>query len=55
MGLDLDFILREPGNSHGDAVGVIAGPLDIIGRIGLGTFWLSQTIENSEKPVKTDG
>ena len=54
MSLDLDLVLRETGYGHGDSVGVIASPLDVVRRIGLGTFRLSQRIKNGKEPIETD-
>ena len=37
MGLEFDreFLLVKSRDSHRDAIGVVAGPLDIVGRIAL--------------------
>ena len=34
---DRKFAFVKTGNGHGDPVGAFAGPLDIVGRIGLAT------------------
>jgi len=34
-GLDVEVVLVEPGERDGDAVGVFAGLLDVVGRIAL--------------------
>ncbi|CVI63557.1 hypothetical protein AGR9A_Lc40478 [Agrobacterium salinitolerans str. Hayward 0363] len=54
-GFDAEFVLIETGDGHGDAIGVLAGPLDIVGRIGLGLFGLAESVKHREKTVEADG
>src|SRR5205823_10238524 len=49
---DRELVLAEAGHRHRDPIGVLAGPLDVVGRIarsGLGA------VKHREKPVETDG
>src|SRR5690606_1964535 len=55
MGFYGDVVLREAGYGHRDAVGILAGALDIVGRIGLTVRGLSERVEHREKTVETDG
>ncbi|MNL40099.1 hypothetical protein D3C87_1624210 [compost metagenome] len=57
MSLEFDrkFLFVETGDSHGDAIGIFTGPLDIIGRIALPLIAKVAIVEKIEKPVETDG
>jgi hypothetical protein len=55
MRFDRNLILGEAGNRHGNPIGVLAGALDIVGRIGLGAIRLRKRIEHRKEPVKADG
>jgi hypothetical protein len=46
--------LREAGNRDADAVGVIAGALDVVGRVA-GAAVRGGLIEQGEEPVEADG
>ena len=48
-------LLGEAGDGHGDAVGVLAGALDVVGRIGLAAVRLRERVEHREEPVEADG
>src|SRR5919198_2151009 len=49
---DRKFVLAKAGHSHRDAVGVLAGPLDVVGRIARSGL---EAVEHGEEPVETDG
>ena len=54
--LDVDVALAEACDGHGDAVGVLVAPLDVVGRIGLRRFAVPPgRIEQAEQTVETDG
>src|SRR5262249_55184218 len=44
--------LAEARNSDRDAIGVIAGPLDVVGRVARSGV---EAVEHGEQPVETDG
>ena len=52
MGLNRDLLFREARDGHADAVGVLAGALDIVGRIGLPAVGLRQRIEQVKSRSK---
>ena len=54
LGLDGDVAIGKAGDGDRDAVGVFAGALDIVGRVGLG-FLPDKGVETVEDAVKTDG
>src|SRR5262249_61596023 len=43
------------GDRERDAVGVLAGPLDVVGRIGRATVEARNLVEHREEPVESDG
>ena len=45
---DIELVLAEAGNRDRDAVGVLAGPLDIVGRIGRGGINRAGLVEQVE-------
>ena len=47
-------MLAEAGHSDADTVGVLAGPLDVVGRI-TGRAVLTDFIEEGKQPVEADG
>ena len=56
LGLDRKIGLGEAGDRDGDPVGVLAGPLDIVGRVGrAAAFEARYLIEHREQPVEADG
>ncbi|MND57635.1 hypothetical protein D3C80_487680 [compost metagenome] len=56
MCFDFKFAFRKACNGHGDAIGVLTGPLNIIWRIGLRTFWRCECIKHRrEEAVETNG
>src|ERR1043165_330157 len=55
LGLDRQFVLGEARDRNRNAVGVIAGTLDVIGRIGRGRAVKAGAIEHREQTVEADG
>src|SRR5690606_41654835 len=55
VSLDGDVLLREAGDGHGDAVGILAGALDIVGGIGLAAVRLRERVEHGEEAVEAYG
>jgi hypothetical protein len=54
--LDRELVLAEPGDGERDPVRVLAGPLDVIGRIGGNAlFGADRLVEHRKKSVETDG
>src|SRR6185369_2557927 len=53
LGLDRQLVLRKARNRNRDAIGVIAGPLDVVGRVGRRRF--NGVIEHREQTVEADG
>ncbi|CAH1663905.1 hypothetical protein CHELA20_52492 [Hyphomicrobiales bacterium] len=53
--LDAEVFIREARDSDRDAIVVLAGPLDVIGRIGRRAVDARRLVEQREKPVKADG
>src|SRR5262249_49625191 len=49
---DRKLVLAEAGHRHRDAIGVLAGALDIVGRIARSGL---EAVEHGEEPVETDG
>src|SRR5262249_24990417 len=54
LGLDVQLGLREAGHRYRDAVVVLAGPLDVVGRITRGAV-SGHLIEEGKQPVEADG
>ena len=54
LGDDRKLVLREAGNRNGDAVGVLAGALDVVGRIA-GAAVGGRLVEQREEAVEADG
>src|SRR4051812_28597667 len=54
LGLDHEVALGKAGNRDGDAVGIIADLLDVVGRVGFG-FLADEAIETVEDAIETDG
>ncbi len=50
--LDRKVVLAEAGYGHGDAVGGVAGALDVIGRVAGSGF---EAVQHGEKTVEADG
>ena len=57
MGMCLDRKLGfiEAGNGHGYPVKVLAGAFNIVGRIALGLFRLTEAVQHGEQAIETDG
>src|SRR5512143_329163 len=54
--LDFEVALAEAGDGHGDAVLVLADPLDIVRRIARGlALEARERVEQRAEPVKADG
>src|SRR5262249_28785716 len=53
--LDRDVVLGKACDGERDAVGVLAGPLDVIGRIGRACVEARDLVEHREQPVESDG
>src|SRR5262249_11694114 len=49
---DRKLVLAKAGHRHRDAIGVLAGTLDIVGRIARSGL---EAVEHGEEPVETDG
>src|SRR5262245_52717232 len=49
---DRKLVLAKAGDSHRDAVGALASPLDVVGRIARSGL---EAVEHGEQPVETDG
>src|SRR5262245_22315720 len=49
---DRKFVFAEARHSKRNAVGVVAGPLDVVGRITRSSF---EAVQHGEQPVETDG
>src|SRR5262249_14255597 len=54
LGLDLDIGLGETGDRHRDAIFVIAGAFDVVGRVARCTVVSGDLIEERKQPVKAD-
>src|SRR6516165_7213548 len=50
--LDRKLVLAEAGHRHRDTIGVLAGALDVVGRIARSGL---EAVEHGEEPVETDG
>ena len=55
VGFDRDFLVREASDRHRDPVGILAGALDVVGRIGLRAIRLRKRIQHGEQTVEADG
>ena len=53
--LDRDVLVGKARYGHRDAIGIVAGALDIVGRIALAAFRLRERIKHREEPVEADG
>src|ERR1700730_11143259 len=54
--LDREISVGEAGNCDRDAIGVLTGPLDIVGRIARHrAFHVVELVEHGEHPVEADG
>ncbi len=53
LDLDVELVLAEAGDRHGDAVLVIAEPLDVVGRVAVGIEppTLSRSWASRSKPT----
>ena len=52
---DVQILLAEAGDRERDAVMVLVGALDVVGRIGLaGSYWATWS-SSVEQPVEADG
>src|SRR5215470_4834562 len=49
LGLERQLVLTEPGHSYRDAIRVIAGTLDIVGRVARSGL---EAVEHGEQPVE---
>ncbi len=54
-GLNRQFILGKAGHRNGDPVGVFAGPLNVVGRIGRRAVDAGILVEQREQPIEADG
>ena len=52
LGLDGKLVLAEARHRNRDAVGILAGALNVVGRIARSAL---ETVEHGEQPVETDG
>ncbi len=52
---DGQFAVLEARDGHGDAVGVVARSLDIVGRVALGIIDPSGSVQHLEQAVEADG
>src|SRR5262249_44897967 len=53
---DLDVVLAEAGDRHGDAIGVLAGPLDVVRRIARNMVVTAQSrIHQLREAIEADG
>src|SRR5262249_37441957 len=52
LGLERQLVLGEPGHGDRDAISVISGTLDIVGRVARSGL---EAVEHGEQPVETDG
>src|SRR3954467_13884962 len=55
LGLDRPVVLAKARDRSGDAVGVLAGTLDVIGRISGGRAVKAGAVEHREQAVEADG
>ncbi len=56
LAMDRKIRFGEPGHCERDAIGILAGLLDVIGRVARrGLFEPGDLIDQREQPVKTDG
>src|SRR5690606_36689164 len=55
MCFNRDVFLGEARNRHRNAIGILAGALDIIGRIRLAAIELTERVKHGEKPVEPYG
>src|SRR5690606_9811978 len=54
--VDADLVLPEAGDRHGDAVLVLAQPLDVVGRVaGRALIEPGHRVDEFEQPVEADG
>ena len=53
--LDGKVLVREAGDGEGDAVGILTGPLDVLGRIGVAILRPRELVEQREDAVEADG
>ena len=55
-GLDRELVLGEAGHREGDAVGILAGLLDVVGRVGVrADVGRHHLVEDRREPVEADG
>src|SRR5262249_22607163 len=54
LGLDVELGLGETGHRYRDTVVVLAGPLDVVGRITRGAV-TGDLVEEGKQPVEADG
>jgi hypothetical protein len=54
--LDLDgqVAIGEAGNRDRDAIGILAGALDVVGRVARGRIDADELVEHREKTVEAD-
>jgi hypothetical protein len=55
LGFDGKVALGEAGHRHGDAVGISAGALDVVGRIALRIVGRAKAVQHGEQAVEADG
>src|SRR5262249_34213733 len=54
--LDRQLGVGEAGHREGYAIGILAGPLDVIGRIGrTAAFETRRLVEHGKQPIEADG
>jgi hypothetical protein len=54
--LDREISVGEAGDCERDPIGVLSGPLDVVGRIaGYRAFHAVELVEHGEHPVEADG
>ena len=51
----VQFLRPEPGHRHGQAVGVLAGLLDVVGRVARCVRRRTSRVHQTGQPVETDG
>src|SRR6516162_5887437 len=56
LGLDGEVRLRKSSNRDGHAIGIVASPLDIVGRIGVAAILKAgRLVKQREQAVEADG
>src|SRR5690606_33469247 len=55
VGFNRKLVFREAGHRHGDAIRILTGLFDVVGRIGLRAVGLAKGIQHCEQAIKADG